>query len=125
GGPIIATEEQTVTVTGAGGKGGGGTFTLTFNGQTTTALAYNATAAQVQAALNALSSVGGVGGSVTVSLANGVYSVAFGGNLRGQDLPLMTSSASGGATATVAGLGNGYGITPEVQQLSVGGASGT
>ena len=36
----------------------GGTFTLTFNGQTTAPLAYNATAAQVDAALEALSNVG-------------------------------------------------------------------
>lgn len=36
----------------------GGTFTLTVNGQTTSALAYNASAATVQAALEALSNVG-------------------------------------------------------------------
>jgi predicted CXXCH cytochrome family protein len=46
---------QTVTLNGAPT---GGTFTLTFKGQTTSALAYNATAAQVQAALVALSTVG-------------------------------------------------------------------
>ncbi|WP_170179122.1 ThuA domain-containing protein [Solirubrobacter pauli] len=47
-------EQQTVRVTNATG----GTFTLTFNGQTTEPLAYNATAAQVDAALEALSNVG-------------------------------------------------------------------
>jgi hypothetical protein len=36
----------------------GGTFTLTFQGQTTSALAYNATAAQVQTALQALETIG-------------------------------------------------------------------
>ena len=35
----------------------GGTFTLTYNGQTTAAIAYNATAAQVQSALEALNNV--------------------------------------------------------------------
>ena len=43
-------ETQTVRVTNATG----GTFTLTFDGQTTAPIAYNATAAQVQAALEAL-----------------------------------------------------------------------
>ena len=36
----------------------GGTFTLTWNGQTTAAIAYNATAATVAAALKALSNIG-------------------------------------------------------------------
>lgn len=42
---------QTVTITGAPA---GGTFTLSWNGQTTAPIAYNATAAAVQAAINAL-----------------------------------------------------------------------
>ena len=46
-------EQQTVRVTNATG----GTFTLTFNGQTTAPIAYNATAAQVDAALEALSNI--------------------------------------------------------------------
>jgi PKD repeat protein len=46
-------EQQTVRVTGATG----GTFTLTFDGQTTAALPFNATAAQVDAALEALSNI--------------------------------------------------------------------
>lgn len=47
-------EVQSVTITDATG----GTFTLTFNGKTTAAIAYNATPAQVQAALRALSTIG-------------------------------------------------------------------
>lgn len=46
---------QTLAVTGGPT---GGTFTVTFDGQTTSALPYNATAGQVQAALEALSNVG-------------------------------------------------------------------
>src|SRR5205823_6663453 len=64
-------EEQVVTVLGAVG----GSFTLTFNGQTTTALLFNDTAANVQSALNALSSIGGVGGSVTVTQVGNTYVV--------------------------------------------------
>src|ERR1044071_7117686 len=44
-------------------SGGAGTFTLTFNGASTGSLAFNATAATVQAALAGLSTIGGVGGS--------------------------------------------------------------
>ena len=47
-------EQQTVRVTNATG----GTFTLTFNGQTTAPLPFNATAAQIDAALEALSNIG-------------------------------------------------------------------
>ena len=43
----------------------GGTFTLTAGGETTSALAYNATAAQVESALEALSSIGSGNVSVT------------------------------------------------------------
>jgi flagellar capping protein FliD len=44
----------------------GGTFTLSFGGQTTAALAYNASIADIQTALNALSTVA-VAGGVTVA----------------------------------------------------------
>ena len=60
-------ETQTVRVTNATG----GTFTLTFNGQTTAPLAFNATAAQIRAALRgAVSNIGAgniqaTGGPVT------------------------------------------------------------
>lgn len=55
-GPIGATtdEVQQLTITGTPT---GGTFTLTYSGQTTGAIAYNATAAVVQAALVALSNI--------------------------------------------------------------------
>lgn len=46
---------QTVSITG---NPTGGTFTLTYLGQTTAAIPYNATAAQVEAALAALSNIG-------------------------------------------------------------------
>src|SRR5262249_32950697 len=76
--------------------GSAGTFTLTFNGQTTGPLPFNVQAPQVQAALNALSSIGGVGGSVTVTKVVNTYTVTFGGSLAGQNLPIMTAVGSGG-----------------------------
>lgn len=99
GGPpppaILTSGLQIVTVTGSSG-----TFTLTFNGQTTSSLAFNAAAAQVQAALNALSSIGGAGGSVVVRQQSNVYSITFGGTLAGA-IPLMTAAGSGGASVGV------------------------
>lgn len=55
GGDGSTDEIQTVTITGGPT---GGSFTLTFSGQTTAAIPYNATALQIQAALQALSNVG-------------------------------------------------------------------
>jgi hypothetical protein len=92
---ITISNVQTVTVTG-----GAGTFALTFNGQSTSSLAFNASAAAVQSQLNALSTIGGVGGSVSVSLSAGVYTVTFSGTLTGPQ-PQMTALGAGGATVTV------------------------
>jgi RTX calcium-binding nonapeptide repeat (4 copies) len=62
----------------------GGTFTLSYGGQTTGAIAFNATAAAVQTALTGLSTIGI--GNATVSKLGSVYQVTFatsalGGNL--------------------------------------------
>src|SRR5260370_26245944 len=93
---MAAGNPQIVTVTGASG-----TFTLTFNGQTIGALAFNATAAQVQSALNGLSSIGMVGGSVTVTKvtltpASSVFTVTFGGTPTGPQT-IMGAAGAGGA----------------------------
>lgn len=61
-------------VSGFGTQFTGGTFTITIFGQTTAAIAYNATAAQVQAALNLLTEVQ-ERGNCTVTLPD--YLVAF------------------------------------------------
>lgn len=99
-------ETQSVTV-----KATGGTFTLTFNGQTATAIPFNATTAALEGKLNALSSIGGAGGSVTVTGGPGdntgtsPYLITFHGSLGGDDIAQMTSSATGltgGSPATVA-----------------------
>ena len=78
----------------------GGTFTLAYAGQTTPAIAYDATAAVVEADLSALSTIGGQGGSVAVSGGPGdetgssPYVVMFGGSLKGVESSLV-SDASG------------------------------
>jgi hypothetical protein len=101
-GPYSGTtdEKQSVTVTGAPT---GGTFTLTYSGQTTAAIAYNATAAAVQTALAALSNIGA--GNVTVTGANGgPYTVAFVGTLANTDVAQMTASGAGLTGGTSPGV---------------------
>lgn len=125
GGAVILTpsEVQTVTITGSPT---GGTFTLTFNGQTTAGIAYNAAAAAVQSALEALSNI--APGDVVVAggpLPGTSVTVTFSGTYAGTDVAQMTASGAGltgGTTPAVAvttttpgGTGNAIGwAAPEV-----------
>lgn len=92
-----ASEVQTVTVTGTPT---GGTFTLTYDGQTTDAIAYNATAGAVQSALRALSNMPESGVSVTGS-AGGPYTVTFADSNNVSQLT-STPSLTGGTSPAVA-----------------------
>lgn len=94
-------QNQAITVNG---NPSSGDFKLGFNGASTTSIPYNATATQVQAALEALSTVGS--GNVSVTGANGgPWIVNFQGSLAGQSLPAITADYSGfddsGATVSV------------------------
>lgn len=89
-------EVQTETVTATGG-----TRTLTFKGQTTTALAFDALAATIQTALEALSNV--EPGDITVA-GTGPYTYTFGGQYANSDVPLIvvgTGSLTGGTSSIV------------------------
>ncbi len=100
---IPASEVQTITINATGG-----TFTSTFAFEgktgTTGALAYNAAAAVVQAALEALDSIGT--GNVSVGLVGSVYTITFQGDLQKANMPALTTNAAGltggAATAVVA-----------------------
>jgi hypothetical protein len=94
-------EVQTVTITGSPTDG---TFTLGYKTDTTAAIAYNATASAVQAALEALPSI--APGDVTVTGGPGPgtpYVVTFGGTQTG-DVPQMaaTGSFTGGSSPAIA-----------------------
>lgn len=78
---------QTVTYTADGG-----TFTLTFGGQTTTALAFDASTATVKNALNALSTLDGA--VETVGGSAGAYVVTFGTQKAYMPVALLTSASS-------------------------------
>jgi hypothetical protein len=91
---------QTLTLTGAPT---GGTFTITYAAQTTAALPYNATAAQVEAALEALSNIDE--GEVDVTggpLNSAPILVQFFGKLVGTTtLFTVTPSFTGGTSPTL------------------------
>ena len=97
----ITDEVQTVTLTGAPT---GGTFTLTYAGQTTAGIAYNASAAAVTSALEALSNIG-VGEVVVTGSAGGPWTVAFALTLADTNVAAMTASGAsltGGTAPDVA-----------------------
>ena len=95
-------EVQAVTITGTPT---GGTYTLTYSGQTTAAIPYNATAAQVRIALEALSNIGA--GNVTTSGGphpGTAVNVTFTGALANTNVAQMTASSAsltGGTSPTV------------------------
>ena len=54
-----------------------GTYTITYGGNTTTALAYNADAATISTALNALASITSAGGVTVTKLTNSIIQITF------------------------------------------------
>ena len=98
-GTAAVDEEQTISSTATGG-----TFTLSFGGQTTAALTWDDSAADIQAALEALSTIGA--GNVTCAggpLPAGV-TATFAGTLAGQDAAMITVDNTNmtGGTASIA-----------------------
>ncbi|MBC8472470.1 MAG: flagellar hook-basal body complex protein [Planctomycetes bacterium] len=92
-------EQQTISSTATGG-----TFTMSFGGQTTGALTWDDSAADIQAALEALSTIGA--GNVTCAggpLPAGV-TATFAGTLAGQDAAMITVDNTNmtGGTASIA-----------------------
>lgn len=119
-------EVQTVSITGTPT---GGTFTLTYAGQTTAAIAYNANAAAVEAALVALSnvdtgdvSVGGGPGPGTpwtvtfaLSLGNPAQMTANGAGLTGGTTPAAAVTTTTPYVAPAATAGDWMYATGPVQ----------
>lgn len=82
----VTNEVQSVIATG----GTAGDFTLTFDGETTAAIAYNANAAAVQAALEALSNI--QPGDVVAAggpLPGTAVTLTFGGQYAAEDVPAL------------------------------------
>ncbi len=101
-GTVGTSEVQTITITGTPT---GGTFTLSFDGAITTAIAHSATAGAVQAALEALATIGA--GNVVVTGGPGPgtpYVVTFVGLFGGQNVALLVAAHAftGGTTPNIA-----------------------
>lgn len=101
--PTVVNEVQRITITGTPT---GGTFKLTFNGQQTGTIAYNASAANVVTALNALSNI--EPGDVTATggaLPGTPVDVTFTQAYQGVNVPQMTADGAlltGGTDPAVA-----------------------
>ncbi len=81
--PLPDEPVQVVTIAATGG-----TFTLTYSGQETGPLAWDAAAADVQAALEALGRIGA--GNVAVSGPDGgPFELRFGGELAGKNVDVV------------------------------------
>jgi hypothetical protein len=103
----LKNEIQTVTITGAPT---GGTFTLTST-DTTSDIPFDATALQVQSALEGIAAIG-EGNVIVTGAAGGPYTVTFTGALAGTNVATMTedhAALTGGTTpgVTVASVQNG------------------
>ncbi len=116
---------QSVTITGAPT---GGTFTLTYSGQTTAALAFNISAADLATALKALSNIGPTDVTVTGD-AGGPYTVEFVTTMGSQPITAMTADAAsltGGTTPAVVIETTQAGLTPALAvTTSTAGVTGT
>ena len=69
-----------------------GTFQLAFDGQVTAAIAYNASAATVDAALELLDSIDGVTVSTSTSGNNRTYTVTFAGTHANTNVALLQAA---------------------------------
>ncbi|HSW43165.1 MAG TPA: hypothetical protein VLM76_11710 [Patescibacteria group bacterium] len=100
GTPGVGTDAvQTLTVGATSGQ-----YRLTFEGFTTADIAFNANAAAIDAALEALPSVGA--GGVAVTGASSPFTITFGGNLARRLVGVITVSPGttpfAGGTVTIA-----------------------
>ncbi|MCL2769499.1 MAG: hypothetical protein FWD42_05235, partial [Solirubrobacterales bacterium] len=131
--PPAAREVQQVRVYGTGG-----TFKLAFGGQTTAAVPFDASATEVETALDALSTIGGAGGKVLVSGGPGgpkggesPYSVTFSGALAfkavaqlSADSTELTGSPASATVAVAVPGGDGIGVL-RVTAMNVGQGAAT
>jgi hypothetical protein len=90
-----------------------GTWSLSYGGNTTTALAFNATPAVVQAALNLLASITAAGG-VTVAKIGDNYNIVFNSNGARTELTTNGAALIPLSAATVASLQTGDANKPAI-----------
>jgi hypothetical protein len=111
-------EVQTIDL----GAATAGTITIGFDGETTGAIAFNATAAAVQTALEGLSNVDPGDITVTGGPLPGTITLTFGGRYTGVDVPQVVVTPTGltGGTVTVATTTAGGSAVTDGRQRAVG-----
>ncbi len=99
-----------------------GTVTITFDGETTAAINFNATAAAVQTAMEGLSNVNAGDVTVTGGPLPGTITLTFAGQYRGVNVPQITVTPTGltGGTVTVATTTQGGSTITDGRTRSVG-----
>lgn len=104
------------------GAASAGTVTITFDGATTAAIAWNATTAQVQAALELLPNIQPGDVVATGGPFPGVVTLTFGGQYAGKDVLVITATPSGltGGTVTIANPTQGGSTVSDGRQTAVG-----
>ena len=107
-----------VAIGNPGGDPTSGTFTLTFDGDTTAALNYNATAAEIDTELNGLASMVTAGGC-TVSAVSAGYQVAFDTVGAQNTITATTDSLFPASSAYIYEATTGDGSTNEVQVVTL------
>ncbi len=124
GGPTLE-ETQVAAATGLdekqlvqlSGTPTGGTFRLTFRGQQTATIAYNASAADMKTALEALTTIT----TVTVTKPSAISWLVEFDDPGNEDLPMMTNSANSltGVVIPVVVIQAASAAIPEIQQISL------
>jgi hypothetical protein len=109
-GSATQNELQTVTLVGTPVAGA---FTLTFNGQTSGAIAYNATAAALQTALEGLGNI--APGDVLVSKTGNVWTIEFRGTYANQNVTQLTANIAAIGSPALAGDWGGIFFSPDSQ----------
>ncbi len=118
-------EQQTINL----GAASAGSITITFSGQTTGAIAFNAAAATVQTALEALSNVDPGDITVTGGALPNTITLTFAGQYAGTNVPQVTVTPTGltGGTVTVnttvAGVSEDPTLTLRSHTAASGGSS--
>lgn len=116
---------QTITI---GGTPSGGTFTLTYKGKTTSAITWSSTnntlVANIDAALEALKTIGSGGVTTAVGTMNsgiGTITVTFTGDNAKLLIPVMTSASSlTGSSPTLAVAITTAGVTADGRKSPLG-----
>lgn len=117
-GPYAGQSNEVQTLT----EGGSGltSFTITYAGQTTASIDDDAIAAEVQAALIALSNINP--GDVVVTggpLATGPFILTWGGSKIGTDVAAVTTTPTGGTGTVVVATTTAGGASPSADGLDV------